>query len=158
MRLATPLEPIMDNMYLETHWFFVPYRTVWQNFEKFHGAQDDPGDSISFTIPKMSGAGAIAIGSTGDYMGMPVALVANDTVVSALPNRALRKIWNEWYRDENLQDSIVWIDTDGPDSTSTYGFYQAADLLKRGKRLTTSHRAYRHHKGQPYHYRSVRAQ
>ena len=55
-RLATPLYPIMDNLYLETFFFFVPYRLLWDNWEKFCGAQDDPGDSISFTVPVLSGA------------------------------------------------------------------------------------------------------
>jgi len=132
MRLATPLEPIMDNMYMETHWFFVPYRTIWTNFEKFHGAQDDPGDSISFTIPILS-ADIVALGSVGDYMGISVGVIPANIGISALPFRAYRKIYNEWYRDENLQDSVTVGSANGPDNSDTSGFNFAP--LKRGKRF-----------------------
>ncbi len=133
MRLATPLHPIMDNMYLETHFFFVPYRTIWVNFEKFHGAQDDPGDSISFTIPVFTGAVAVKLGDVAEYMGVPLGLITNNTDVSCLPNRAYRKIYNEWYRDENLQNSITSPTGNGPDSDTTEGF--RTPPLKRGKRF-----------------------
>ena len=62
-RLATPLNPIMDNLFLETFWFFVPNRLVWDNWQKFCGEQVDPGDSIDYTIPTFSGTDSI---STGD--------------------------------------------------------------------------------------------
>ncbi len=132
-RLATPLFPIMDNMYLETHFFFVAYRTIWTNFEKFHGAQDDPGDSISFTIPILSGATTIATGSLADYFGLPLGLKPDDVNVSAMPFRAMKKIWNDWYRDENLQNTDPVLTDNGPDNTteSDYG----VNPLIRGKRF-----------------------
>jgi len=133
MRLATPLHPIMDNMYADTHWFFVPYRTIWDNFEKFHGAQDDPGDTISFTIPVLTNAATHAIGDLGDYMGIPFGLITDNTPVSALPFRAYRKIYNEWYRDENLQNSITVATSNGPDNTGSAGFHSVPE--KRGKRF-----------------------
>ena len=134
MRLATPLFPIMDNMYADTQFFFVPYRTIWDNFEKFHGAQDDPGDSIVFTIPVLGTHSAMQVGDLADYMGLPVNLnVVNSADVSALPFRAYRKIYNEWYRDENLQDSIAFNTTNGPDTNTTAGWADAP--LKRGKRF-----------------------
>ena len=68
-RLATPLYPIMDNMYLDSFWFFVPYRLVWDNWEKMHGAQDDPADSIDFTVPQCTESGAIGVGDIANYMG-----------------------------------------------------------------------------------------
>ena len=72
-RLATPLYPIMDNMFLESFFFFVPYRLVWNNWEKFCGAQEDPGDSISYTIPVVTGANAdTGEGTLWDYMGLPL--------------------------------------------------------------------------------------
>ena len=72
-RLATPLHPIMDNLYLESFFFFVPYRLVWDNWAKMHGAQDDPGDSISFTVPVVSGANTTTgEGSLWDYFGLPL--------------------------------------------------------------------------------------
>ena len=86
-RLATPLYPIMDNMYLESFWFFVPYRLVWDNWEKMHGAQDDPADSIDFTVPKLSIAGALSEGDVGDYMGLPLNFDASLTDCQSLPFR-----------------------------------------------------------------------
>ncbi len=134
MRLATPLHPIMDNMYVETFFFFVPYRTIWDNFEKMHGAQDSPGESIDFTVPALGATGNVVLGNLGDYMGLPINLnVANTTDVSALPFRAYRKIYNEWFRDENLQAAIVMVTDNGPDDNSQAGFNNAP--LKRGKRF-----------------------
>ncbi len=133
MRLATPLFPIMDNMYADTQFFFVPYRTIWDNFEKFHGAQDDPGDSIVFTIPVLTGAATHDIGDLGDYMGIPYGLIADNTPVSALPFRAFRKIYNEWYRDQNLQASLVEVSDNGTDSAAESGYHGVPPL--RGKRF-----------------------
>jgi hypothetical protein len=146
-RLATPLYPIMDNMYLESFFFFVPYRLVWANWTKMHGEQEDPGDSISYSVPVLTGtAGFTGEGSLWDYFGLPLddgtgaAHVDPDDVgVSALPWRAYSLIWDEWFRDQNLQDSQYLIslgNTDGPDNlsgtpnTSTVQSHP----LKRGKR------------------------
>ena len=134
MRLATPLFPIMDNMYADTHFFFVPYRTLWVNFEKFHGAQDDPGDSIVFTIPVLDTGITLTEGDLGDYFGLPINLnTTNSTNISALPFRAYRKIYNDWYRDENLTDSETLLTDNGPDSNVDCGVTDAP--LKRGKRF-----------------------
>ena len=143
-RLATPLYPIMDNMYLESFFFFVPYRLVWENWEKMHGAQDNPDDSIDFTVPKVTGTNSYTgEGSLWDYFGLPIDnksgahLDPDNVTVSALPYRAYSLIWNEWFRDQNLQDSLNVDTDDGPDtltnaatsSNLVYGF-----TLKRGKR------------------------
>lgn len=131
IRLATPLYPIMDNMRFRTEAFFVPYRLLWDNFEKFHGAQTDPGDSIDYTIPVISsGAAAVATGSVYDYFGLPTTRPAtvNGSGISCLPMRAYYKIWDDWYRDENLQDSISLATGAGPDGWSSYS------LQKRNKR------------------------
>ena len=101
-RLATPLHPIMDNLYLESFFFFVPYRLIWDNWKKMHGEQDDPGDSIDYTTPLCTSAVAHSVGDLADYMGIP-AVAADDMSYSALPFRAYRLIWNDWFRDENLQ-------------------------------------------------------
>ena len=127
-RLSTPLFPIMDNMYMESFFFFVPYRLVWENWERMHGAQDDPGDSIDFTVP-LTEAFTGATGKMSDYFGLPLKIM-ND--VSALPFRAYRLIWNEWFRDQNLQDSKSVMTDNGPDSSAESG--HNADPLKRGKR------------------------
>ena len=118
-RLATPLHPLMDNLYIDTFYFFVPYRILWDNFEKFMGAQDDPGDSIDYTIPNWGNSSGLTCdaGDLGNYLGLPVGLSPSDGIeVSALPFRAFWLIWNDWFRDENLQDSHVFPTDDGPDT------------------------------------------
>ena len=129
--LSPPLHPIMDNMYVETFFFFVPYRLVWDNWEKMHGAQDDPSDSIDFTIPLMTGGLTITEGDLADYMGLPLNINTSSSF-SCLPFRAYRLIWNEWFRDQNLQDSVDIVTDDGPDTNAETGFTDVP--LKRGKR------------------------
>lgn len=131
-RLATPLFPVMDNMYLDSFFFFVPNRLVWDNWQKFMGEQIDPGDSISYVIPQtVTPEGGYAIGSIQDYLALPTVgqVTAGQTVThSALPLRALNLIYNEWFRDENLQDSLTVNRDDGPDAYTDYS------LFRRGKR------------------------
>lgn len=131
-RLATPLFPVMDNMYLDSFFFFVPNRLVWDNWQKFMGEQVDPGDSISYVIPQtVTPEGGYAIGSIQDYLALPTVgqVSAGQTVThSALPLRALNLIYNEWFRDENLQDSLTVNRDDGPDLYTDYS------LFRRGKR------------------------
>ena len=125
-RLATPIFPLMDNMFMETFFFAVPNRLLWDNWEKFCGAQDDPGDSIAFTIPKMTGH-TPALASLSDYLGLPTRAISV-TDASALAFRAYNQIWNAWFRDENLQDSAVVVTSD---SNSAVGDHP---LQRRGKR------------------------
>ena len=133
-RLATPIFPVMDNLHLDSFFFFVPNRLVWTNWVKFMGEQDNPADSISYTIPQqVSPAGGYAIGSLQDYLGLPTVgqVTAGSTVShSALPTRAYNLIYNQWFRDENLQNSRTVDKGDGPDSTpsTTYA------IQRRGKR------------------------
>ncbi|AXF52788.1 MAG: major capsid protein [Microviridae sp.] len=131
-RLATPLFPIMDNMYMDTFFFFVPNRLVWDNWQKFQGERIDPDDSIDYLIPQqVSPAGGYAPLSLQDYMGLPTAGQVDpaETVShSALYTRAYNLIWNEWFRDENLQDSLPVPRGDGPDTVTDFV------LRRRGKR------------------------
>ena len=123
-RVATPLFPIMDNMRLETFFFFVPARLVWDNFQKFMGEQATPASSIDFTIPQVaSSPGGFTVCSIYDYFGLPtVGQVggAEDVSVNALPLRAYNLIFNEWFRDENLDNSRTVDTDDGPDSNLNY--------------------------------------
>lgn len=117
-RLQTPIVPFMDNLYMDTFYFFVPMRLIWDNFQKFMGEQTDPGDSTDYEIPQMTApAGGWTVGSLGDYMGLPPLV---DIDHNTLPFRAYNLIYNEWFRDQNLQDSLVVDTDDGPDSESDY--------------------------------------
>lgn len=127
-RLATPIFPIMDNMFMDTQFFAVPIRLVWDNWQKFNGEQTDPGDSTDYTIPQMvsTAVTGYASNSLHDYMGIPVGIPG--LTHSSLFHRAYNLIYNQWYRDQNLQDSLVVDRDDGPDNPADYV------LKKRGKR------------------------
>ncbi len=126
-RLATPIFPIMDNMFLETHFFAVPNRLVWVNWQAFNGEQTDPADPTDYIIPQMNViAGGWVENSLSDYMGLPLGV--ENIEQSALWHRAYNLIWNEWFRDENLQDSLSVPTDDGPDNGAGY------ELQRRGKR------------------------
>lgn len=127
-RFATALHPFMDNVRLTTFYFAVPMRLVWDNTQKFFGEQRNPGDSTDFIIPQIvstAGTGYLA-NSIFDYMELPVGIPAMST--SCLPLRAYNLIYNEWFRDQNLQNSVTVNTDDGPDTPATY------QLLRRGKR------------------------
>jgi len=130
VRMNTLISPFMDNVFMDTFFFFVPSRLVWDNWQRFCGEQKNPGDSTDFLIPSLSGTNTFANGSIFDYMGLPtgVALDPSNTPINALPFRAYNLIYNEWFRDENLIDSISVPTGDGPDPISNY------TLRKRAKR------------------------
>ena len=123
-RLSTPVVPFMDNLFLETFFFYVPDRLVWDNFQKMMGEQENPGDSTDYLIPQITVTNA-ENQSIFDYFGIPTR-ISNGIKVNALPFRAYNLIWNEWFRDENLQDSVTVAKGDSGDPEYT--------LLKRGKR------------------------
>ncbi|WNK13322.1 MAG: major capsid protein [Microvirus sp.] len=126
-RLATPLHPIMDNMRLTSFFFFVPFRLIWDNWQKFMGEQDNPGDSVDYLVPQMlAPAGGYAPNTIYDYFALPT-LVAGYSHWS-FPFRAYNLVYNEWFRDQNLQNSVTVPKGDTNDPTATY------QLLRRGKR------------------------
>lgn len=108
-RLATPIKPIMDNIYLDWFFFFVPNRLVWDHWQNFCFEQEDPDDSTDYVIPTVTATGNSEnayVGSLWDYFGLPVNTSGNLSGISALPFRGVYLIWNEWFRDENLQKSV----------------------------------------------------
>lgn len=126
-RMATPIYPLMDNLFLSTFYFFVPYRLLWDNWVKLNGEQRNPGDSTDYVVPKStSPVGGYLEASLHDYMGLPTKVAGFDH--SALPLRAYNLIWNEWFRDENLQTYLVNNVDDGPDAPTNFV------LKRRGKR------------------------
>lgn len=127
-RLMAPLNvPIMDNLTCETFFFFVPNRLVWSNWQKFMGEQIDPGDSIDYTIPVTQAvSGDNPAGSLLDYMGIPPGI--DGLQPNCLPLRGYNLIYDEWFRDENLQDSVSAGVGDGPSPINNF------NLLRRGKR------------------------
>jgi len=127
-RLATPQHPFMDNLYLTSFFFAVPLRLLWSNFEKFMGEQTDPGDSTDYVTPKIVAPAStgFAVGTLFDYFGLPTGV--EGYTVNNFFGRAYNLVYNDWFRDQNLQDSVVVDLDDGPDDPTDYV------LLKRGKR------------------------
>lgn len=126
-RLATPLHPIMDNIFLNTFFFAVPYRLVWDNWQRFMGEEPNPGDSTDFLIPTMTApVGGYGANSIYDYFGLPTLVAGYQH--SSLPFRAYNLIWNEWFRDQNLQDRLPVPKGDTSDPSANYV------TQRRGKR------------------------
>ena len=125
-RMATPIFPIMDNIFLETFFFFVPNRLVWDNWQKFNGEQDNPGDSTDFVVPKLAAPVTVTEQSLPNYFGLPIGVLSGSDI-SALPFRAYNLIYNEWFRDQNFINSKAVPKDDGPDSTNY-------SVWRRGKR------------------------
>lgn len=125
-RVATLICPIMDNLYMDTFFFFVPERLVFENFQRMCGEQDNPDDSTDFLFPTITApSGGFSVGSLADYFGIPTGV--GNLEVRAEPFRCYNLIYNEWFRDENLQDSVPFTKADSDVSTNY-------TLLKRGKR------------------------
>ena len=110
IRMSTPIYPIMDNCYMDTYFFFVPARILWEHFENMFGENDTDywAENTEYSTPKctIGGTSGLANGSIGDYFGLPTQ-VKNALEVNALPARAYCKIYNEWFRDENLEAPLM---------------------------------------------------
>lgn len=138
VRLNSPaIKPFMDNVFIDVFYFAAPNRILWSNFRKFMGEQANPGDSISFNVPQITGpnvaSGGIPIGHLYDYMGIPVGPLSGGGATTGitfnnLHGRCYNQCWNQFFRDQNLQSSVTEDLGDGPDTFSNY------NLLKRGKR------------------------
>lgn len=127
-RMATPLHPFMDNVFMDCFFFAVPIRLIWKNFPKFFGEQDNPDDPTDYLAPMMTSTAVTGydVGSIHDYFGIPTEVPGLEH--SAFWHRAYNLIYKEWFRDQNLQDSPPINNDDGPDDPTDY------ELLRRGKR------------------------
>lgn len=126
-RLATPIFPLLDNIYLDTFTFFVPNRLVMDDWAKLNGEQKNPGDSTAVLVPQvLCPTGGWPIQSLADYFGIPTEV--SGVNVNALHFRAYNLIYNEWFRDENLIDSLEVKTDSTDDNASLYS------LQRRGKR------------------------
>lgn len=127
-RLATPIFPVMDNIRMETFFFSMSMRLLWENWVKFCGEQTDPGDSTDYTVPTMTSTAVTGYSneSLHDYLGIPTKIP--DLEHASFWHRCYNAVWNEWFRDQNLQDSVTVDKGDGPDDPADYV------LLRRNKR------------------------
>jgi len=128
-RLATLIVPVMDNLYLETFFFFVPNRLLWDNWQRFMGERLTPADTTQFVIPQLTVTDVSAdSGTVANWFGLQKPAAGQTYNVSALPFRAYNLIWNEFFRDQDLINPVTVPTDDGPDTIGTYG------TLFRGKR------------------------
>lgn len=125
VRMATPLYPVMDNAYMDFYFFFVPCRLLWNHFVNMMGQNDSTfwAEPIEYTTPQTKApAGGWKVGTIADYMGIPTQV--DNLSVNSMPFRAYAKIWNEWFRDENLQQPV----TQSMDDTTTTGVNTGTNL------------------------------
>lgn len=112
-RLQTLITPLMDDLYLDTYYFFVPNRLVWEHWKEFNGENTKNAwyPSTTYTVPQLTIKGNDDLnGSILDYMGIPTNTKENANIslsINALPTRAYNLIYNEWFRDQNLQDPVL---------------------------------------------------
>lgn len=130
IRLATQVVPLMDNMTIEMFFFSVPYRLIWDNFQKFMGEQENPGDSIDYLIPQLSLAKKTVPdtyeGTIFDKFGLPITWNDNGNMtVNSLNFRAYNLIYNYWFRDQNLQNSLFVPKDDGPDNPNDFSIQKS---------------------------------
>lgn len=122
MRMSTPLYPVMDNCYCDFYFFFVPSRLLWEHFENLMGQNDSTfwAEKVEYTTPKTTApTGGWSVGTLADYFGIPTGV--ENLQVNSLPFRAYAKIWNEWFRDENLQQPVTMSKTDATTAGSNKG-------------------------------------
>lgn len=122
VRMSTPLYPVMDNAYMDYYFFFVPARLLWEHFENLMGQNDKTfwAEATEYTTPQTTApSGGWKVGTLADYFGIPTG-VANLSV-NSMPFRAYCKVWNEWFRDENLQQPVTMSKTDATTAGSNTG-------------------------------------
>lgn len=132
VRLQTLLTPMMDNLYLDTYFYFVPNRIVWQHWRELMGENTQSAwiPTVEYSVPQVSApAGGWSIGSIADYMGVPTGVPR--LFVNALPFRAYALIMNEWFRDENLSDPLN-IPVDDATLGGSNGTNYITDVVKGG--------------------------
>lgn len=125
VRMATPLYPVMDNAYMDFYFFFVPARLLWKHFENLMGQNDNTfwAEQTEYTTPVTTAPeGGWNVGTLADYFGIPTGV--SGLKVNSMPFRAYAKVWNEWFRDENLQQPV----TQSMDDTTTTGVNTGTNL------------------------------
>lgn len=139
IRLITPITPFMANLFADWFFFFEPMRLDWVHANNFMGEQQNPADTTNYLIPTLDttvSGQAIAAHGVYDYLGVPPGIQTGTKWISAMPGRGVNRIWNKWFRDQNLQNSLTMQTGDGPDQPSIYQTYgvNAERLPRRGKR------------------------
>jgi len=121
-RMATMVVPPLDDIYLDTFYFFVPNRILWNHWERFMGQQEGPADTTAFLVPYITIDSTVALAAPDIYncMGLVNPVAGQTYQVNALPFRAYNRIWNEWFRDQDLDAEVANNEGDGPDAVADY--------------------------------------
>lgn len=122
VRMSTPLYPVMDNAYMDYYFFFVPARLLWEHFENLMGQNDKTfwAEETEYTTPQTTApAGGWNVGTLADYFGIPTGI--ENLSVNSMPFRAYCKVWNEWFRDENLEQPVTMSKSDATTAGSNTG-------------------------------------
>lgn len=126
VRMATPIFPMFDNQRVDTFFFYVPSRILWENWAKMFGEQDEPTSHLSYLVPNIifapPGDPFPVAGDIYDHMGIPTddQLTGATLGINALPLRAYNRIWNDWFRDQNIMVKQQVNVDNGPDSPANY--------------------------------------
>lgn len=131
-RMTTPITPVMDNAYLDIQAYFVPMRLVWEHTKEFFGENTSsywtPG--VEYTIPQVTApSGGWAVGTIADYLGIPTGV--GNISVNALMFRGVALVYNEWFRDENVQ-SPLYVNKDDTTIAGSNGSTYVTDVQKGG--------------------------
>lgn len=124
VRFSPLLSPVMHPTHVQLAHWFVPHRLVWEDFEDFITGGPDGNDASEFPTIASPASSGFAVGSLADYLGVPPGVA--DLPISALPFRGYALIWNEWYRDQDLQTALTIDVTSGVDSTTSVALQRAA--------------------------------
>lgn len=134
VRMTTPITPVMDNIWMDTYFFFVPHRLVWNDFKKFMGENENPWiNQVEYKIPKMEIRNLSAYpdshfdkGSIGDYLGLPTNIGPAErdgkTLINALPFRSICQVWNDWFRDQNTEKELYFYKTNTTSTVTTRAY------------------------------------
>lgn len=135
IRMTTPIHPTMDNLYADIYFYYVPSRILWEHWEAFNGSNDDTywTQPTEYEIPQIaSPSGGWDKGSIADYLGIPTKItLTGDHTVNHLPFRGVVKVWNDWFRDQNLQ-TPAYLDLGDSLTSGSNGSNYVSDAIKGG--------------------------
>ena len=138
VRMSTPIYPTMDNAYADIYFYFVPFRLLWDHWEEFNGANDDTfwTQPTEYEIPQINSPdGGWKKDTIADYLGVPTNVTFQDDYsINHLPFRAVVKVWNDWFRDENLQ-TPAFMSLGDSDTAGSNGDNYVSDAIAGGMPL-----------------------
>lgn len=138
VRMTTPIHPTMDNLYADLYWYQIPIRILWEHWKEFNGENNDTfwTQETEYEVPQIeSPDGGWQKGTIADYLGVPTKISFKDEhSISHLPFRAVVKVWNDWFRDQNLQ-TPAFLDIGDSTTTGSNGTDYVSDAICGGMPL-----------------------